>query len=219
MVIGLVLSSAFSAILVYAQELVPGRIGLISGLLFGLALGLGGIGAALLWIDAWRGLVLPRLGPGGVMANLVERGFLESDKRGRGNSYRFPATADRQVIDAEGLTSSHWVPSSSPLASRSSHLGASSSHPFSGASQGGTEAPDGTEGMNTFPEEDPQLLALAAPIRSRGKAPEQEVRAVILRLCRGRFLTLRELAGLLRRTPANLRNRFLAPMVQARLLE
>lgn len=46
--IGLVLSSAFSAILVYAQELVPGRIGLVSGLFFGLAFGLAGIAAALL---------------------------------------------------------------------------------------------------------------------------------------------------------------------------
>ena len=47
-VIGLVLASAFTAILVYAQELVPGRIGLISGIFFGLAFGMGGIGAALL---------------------------------------------------------------------------------------------------------------------------------------------------------------------------
>ncbi len=47
-VIGLILSSAFSAILVYAQELVPGRIGMISGLFFGLAFGMGGLGAALL---------------------------------------------------------------------------------------------------------------------------------------------------------------------------
>jgi MFS transporter, FSR family, fosmidomycin resistance protein len=46
--IGFVLSSAFSAILVYAQELVPGRIGMISGLFFGLAFGMAGIGAALL---------------------------------------------------------------------------------------------------------------------------------------------------------------------------
>jgi FSR family fosmidomycin resistance protein-like MFS transporter len=45
-VIGLVLASAFAAILVYAQELVPNRIGLISGLFFGLAFGLGGVGAA-----------------------------------------------------------------------------------------------------------------------------------------------------------------------------
>jgi MFS transporter, FSR family, fosmidomycin resistance protein len=47
-VIGLVLASAFSAILVYAQELVPGNVGMISGLFFGLAFGMGGIGAAVL---------------------------------------------------------------------------------------------------------------------------------------------------------------------------
>jgi FSR family fosmidomycin resistance protein-like MFS transporter len=47
-VIGFTLASAFSAILVYAQELMPGRIGMVSGLFFGLAFGLGGIGAAFL---------------------------------------------------------------------------------------------------------------------------------------------------------------------------
>jgi FSR family fosmidomycin resistance protein-like MFS transporter len=47
-VIGVILASAFAAILVYAQELVPGRIGMISGVFFGLAFGMGGIGAALL---------------------------------------------------------------------------------------------------------------------------------------------------------------------------
>ena len=47
-IIGLILASAFSAILVYAQELVPGKVGAISGGFFGLAFGLGGIGAALL---------------------------------------------------------------------------------------------------------------------------------------------------------------------------
>jgi len=47
-VIGLVLSSAFSAILVYAQELMPGKVGLIAGLFFGLAFGMGGLGSALL---------------------------------------------------------------------------------------------------------------------------------------------------------------------------
>jgi len=47
-VIGVVISSAFSAILVFAQELVPTRVGMISGLFFGLAFGFGGIGAAIL---------------------------------------------------------------------------------------------------------------------------------------------------------------------------
>ena len=47
-VIGVVLASAFSAIIVFAQELVPGRIGMVSGLFFGFAFGTAGIGAALL---------------------------------------------------------------------------------------------------------------------------------------------------------------------------
>lgn len=47
-IIGLILSSAFSAILVYATELVPGKVGMIAGLFFGLAFGMGGLGSALL---------------------------------------------------------------------------------------------------------------------------------------------------------------------------
>lgn len=47
-IIGLVLSSAFSAILVYAQDLMPGRVGMVSGMFFGFAFGMGGIGAAVL---------------------------------------------------------------------------------------------------------------------------------------------------------------------------
>ncbi len=50
--IGVIIASAFSAILVYAQELVPGRIGMISGLFFGFAFGMGGIGAAVLGVLA-----------------------------------------------------------------------------------------------------------------------------------------------------------------------
>ena len=53
-IIGLIFSSAFSAILVYAQELIPGRIGLVSGLFFGFAFGMGGLGAALLGMLADR---------------------------------------------------------------------------------------------------------------------------------------------------------------------
>jgi len=53
-VIGLVLSSAFSAILVYAQELMPGKVGMVSGLFFGFAFGMGGLGAAVLGIFADR---------------------------------------------------------------------------------------------------------------------------------------------------------------------
>lgn len=50
-IIGLILSSAFSAILVYATDLVPGKVGMIAGLFFGFAFGMGGIGSAFLgWL-------------------------------------------------------------------------------------------------------------------------------------------------------------------------
>ncbi|MGE8280372.1 MAG: MFS transporter [Stenotrophomonas sp.] len=52
LIIGFVLSSAFSAILVYAQELMPSRIGTVSGLFFGFAFGMGGLGAAVLGVLA-----------------------------------------------------------------------------------------------------------------------------------------------------------------------
>ena len=70
-VIGIVLSCAFPAIIVYAQELVPGRVGMIAGLFFGFAFGMGGIAAAALGVLAdLRGLdvvfllcsLLPALG-------------------------------------------------------------------------------------------------------------------------------------------------------------
>jgi FSR family fosmidomycin resistance protein-like MFS transporter len=51
-IIGLVIASAFSAILVYAQELMPGKIGAVSGMFFGFAFGMGGIGAAVLGVLA-----------------------------------------------------------------------------------------------------------------------------------------------------------------------
>lgn len=51
-IIGFILSSAFPAIIVYAQELMPGKIGMISGLFYGLAFGMGGVMAALLGVLA-----------------------------------------------------------------------------------------------------------------------------------------------------------------------
>jgi MFS transporter, FSR family, fosmidomycin resistance protein len=49
--IGVILASAFPAILVYAQGLIPGRVGMVAGLFFGLAFGIAGIGAAVLgWL-------------------------------------------------------------------------------------------------------------------------------------------------------------------------
>ncbi|NNM62752.1 MAG: MFS transporter [Steroidobacteraceae bacterium] len=85
--VGLILSSAFSAILVYAQELLPGKVGTVSGLFFGLAFGIGGIGAALLGALAdWRGIefvyrvcaFLPLLGATAAFLPDIEKGRLRS---------------------------------------------------------------------------------------------------------------------------------------------
>ena len=56
-VIGFVIASAFPAIVVYGQELMPGRVGMVSGLFFGFAFGIGGVGAAALGALAdWQGI-------------------------------------------------------------------------------------------------------------------------------------------------------------------
>lgn len=47
-IIGLIISSAFSAILVYATDLMPGKVGMVAGLFFGFAFGMGGVGSAVL---------------------------------------------------------------------------------------------------------------------------------------------------------------------------
>jgi MFS transporter, FSR family, fosmidomycin resistance protein len=51
-VIGVMIASAFPAIVVFAQELVPGRVGMIAGIFFGFAFGMGGIAAAVLGVVA-----------------------------------------------------------------------------------------------------------------------------------------------------------------------
>jgi FSR family fosmidomycin resistance protein-like MFS transporter len=51
-IIGFILASAFSAIIVFAQELLPGRVGLVAGLFFGFAFGIAGVGAAVLGLMA-----------------------------------------------------------------------------------------------------------------------------------------------------------------------
>jgi FSR family fosmidomycin resistance protein-like MFS transporter len=85
--IGLLLASAFPAIVVYAQELLPGRVGTVSGLMFGLAFGLGGLGAAALGMLADRTSItlvfelmtlLPALG---LLAGLLPKIEKEPDAR------------------------------------------------------------------------------------------------------------------------------------------
>ncbi|MDQ2842046.1 MAG: MFS transporter [Acidobacteriota bacterium] len=106
-IIALVLSSAFSAILVYAQELLPGKVGMISGLFFGLAFGMGGIGAAFLGALADHTSIefvykvcayLPAIGLlTGLLPNIDGRG----GRRGQSAETVSPA-----ILDSSGLAES-----------------------------------------------------------------------------------------------------------------
>lgn len=133
-----------------------------------------------------------------MLANLVEEEFLVSRGASRGTIYYF---ADKAPDAAPEL----------PLfpAKRSSqHLVKSSQH-LSGDSQHSGELADGW----------PKLLETARPIRETGRAPRNDVQAMIRRLCEGRFLTVRNLAELLDRSPNSLLNHYLKQMLKAEMLE
>jgi hypothetical protein len=66
---------------------------------------------------------------------------------------------------------------------------------------------------------DPALLEVARPVRTAGKAPARLVRQTILRLCDGRYLTLRELSALLNRQTESLRDAYIREMLRDDLLE
>ena len=122
---------------------------------------------------------------GRMLLHLCERKLLVSDNRRRWTRYRLFGTA---VTD-----SSHSAENSLDLAVDSSHSGAAT-------------------GLPTESEE--SLRVIAAPIAAKGRAPVAEVRAVIVQLCRGRFLAAEALAGLLKRSAISLRNQHLTPMVR-----
>lgn len=69
------------------------------------------------------------------------------------------------------------------------------------------------------PPLDPELVAIAAPVRSSKRADRAVTRATILRLCQGRFLSLRQLSELLGRGAETLRDGFISPMVKTGELE
>ncbi len=67
-------------------------------------------------------------------------------------------------------------------------------------------------------EDEKALMSIAASIASKVRAPAQEVRKVIIELCKGRFLTVESLSSLLNRNPAGIRNQYLTPMVREGVL-
>ncbi|MHB8834937.1 MAG: ATP-binding protein [Candidatus Methylomirabilia bacterium] len=145
-----------------------------------------------------------------MLARLCERGLLLSDNRRRWTTYRLgggddiPSLFHKTTSDKEG--------DSTPLAGDSSHLAGDSSHLAGDSGHlGGDSTLSG--------DESEALSKIAQPVSSRGKVPPGQMRETIVRLCTGRFLTSEQLAGLLGRASANLRGRYLTPMVREGILQ
>jgi ATP-dependent DNA helicase RecG len=149
-----------------------------------------------------------------LLRGLVANGFLVHDNQRRWTRYSLPTSIvprqdlfslDRsQKVEAvsspTGGDSSPLPQASSPLAGESSPLLRDSS-PLAGES-------------SPLPPKGEEWKAAAIRVAARGKVSKTEMQAVILELCRGRFLTLAELAALLNRAGPNLRNKYLTPMVR-----
>jgi ATP-dependent DNA helicase RecG len=107
---------------------------------------------------------------------------------------------DLLASDNQRRWTRYWLPSkdSSPLSENSTPLTVSSS---------------------PLKSERAEWKAAAATIAAKGKVPREEMESAILGLCKGRYLSLAELATLLDRSPASLRNKTLTPMIRRNLLK
>lgn len=130
-----------------------------------------------------------------VLSSLVRDGFLESDGATRGTFYFFPG--EPPCLEDNPIELSYGLGMDilgKDLPASSDHLPASSDHWSS-------------------------LITLTTPVRAKGKVSKELMREVILNLCREQFLTQRELAKLLERSPNTLRTSYLNQMVSDDQLE
>ncbi|EYF01376.1 Hypothetical protein CAP_8418 [Chondromyces apiculatus DSM 436] len=155
---------------------------------------------------------------------LVQRGLLESAGRHKGTKYFFPGEPppppSALIFEAElkgevpadlsrllANSQARWRGSEDSEAS-SEHRGASSEH--RGASSDGR-----SPGNPSSPAERARLMQLAEGVRTQKRVGRFKVEAVLLDLCRGRFLTLAELSTFTGRNPDALRMQYLTSMVAA----
>jgi ATP-dependent DNA helicase RecG len=146
-------------------------------------------------------LALHRVDITRMLRGLVKDGLLVSDGQGRGTRY-FPGPdegagdRDRPAVLPSATTSPPDIPVIPP--------------------DSGPIPPDKEP---IPPYNKAELLAIAEPVRSARRSDPAMTRSTILALCSGRFLSLRELSGLLDRGPETLRDRFISPMIKEGALE
>jgi ATP-dependent DNA helicase RecG len=140
---------------------------------------------------------------GECLKRLVQKGWLQQSGRSRGTSYTL---ANGQTSDQLSLSSisDHSAADSDHSAADSDHSAADSDH----------SAADSDHSA-----EDKTLLEIAAPIRTQGRSNPKQFQDIILQLCAGRYLSLPQLAELLKRKPVTLRTSYISPMLSQGLLE
>jgi ATP-dependent DNA helicase RecG len=156
-----------------------------------------------------------------MLQRLCERGLLVSDNRRRWTTYRLgDAHTPLLPFVKAGEGSSPLRPSSSGMQPSSSGMQSDSSGmqpSFSGMQHDSIDM-RGSGPKPTAPLTDDDLQAIAAPIAARRRVDPPVLRATILNLCSGRTLSADQLGTVLRRNPAWIQTRFLAPMVRDGLL-
>jgi ATP-dependent DNA helicase RecG len=138
---------------------------------------------------------------GKCLRDLVERGMLEKDSRGRWTSYRLSGHPPSRELDLFPLGGGSVPPSSAHISPSSEHLALDSEHLAPGS------------------ERYERLITIAAPVRDRGKTTSSIVEMVILQVCKGTYIPLRILADIIGRSPATLRVHYIRKMVKTGRLE
>jgi ATP-dependent DNA helicase RecG len=150
-----------------------------------------------------------------LLKGLVDSGMLEADGKGRGTTYRISGVeaVDLAVSSEDSASRSEdTMPRSEDSAWRSEDTMPRSED--SASAIAGHRGP-----MLDNPEQDVRLLEIAKPVRNARRVSGDILRSSILNLCAGHFLTLAQIANLLRRSSIDIRQRFIKPLVDEGLLE
>ncbi|PZD73421.1 hypothetical protein C1752_02028 [Acaryochloris thomasi RCC1774] len=148
------------------------------------------------------------------LKQFVGSGWLQKEGHGRGTQYRWPTLEEREY------SSEHTSGSSEHTSGSSEHTSGSSEH-TSGSSEHTSGSSEHTSGSSEHLRHSLQadLLQVAAPVRETKKISKTLVESTILKLCEQKWLTLRELAELLKRKPDTLRNHYITPMLKDERLQ
>jgi ATP-dependent DNA helicase RecG len=167
-----------------------------------------------------------------LLKRLVKEWLLIPNGQGRATTYSLAGTGTVDLANPEGWEGS--APRSEDLPARSEDLPARSedlparSEDLLARSEDLLARSEDLEARSEDLEarpamgdvsQNPDLLELALPVTKKGKANADLVRATVLKLCEGRFLTLADLATLLGRSAVDLRQRFVKPLIASGLLE